>query len=192
MKTALAIPALLAGLMLASPAGAGDKDLFGALLGGAGGAVLGAQLGKGHGRLAATAAGTFIGATIGHSVGRSLAHADTVYATRHGGHRSHVNVPQRHYYSAHDGYRYGHGYRQSDYYRGHVYSYAPPRVVYYEAPVRPAYVVAPPVVTYRSTAEYCREYTAPIVIGGSEVMGYGQACRRPDGSWKLGPLQPEQ
>lgn len=36
-----------------------------------------------------------------------------------------------------------------------------------------------------STGAYCREYQQEIVVGGQRKQGYGQACRQPDGSWKV-------
>ena len=36
-----------------------------------------------------------------------------------------------------------------------------------------------------STGAYCREYQQEIVVGGKRQQGYGQACRQPDGSWKV-------
>jgi len=39
--------------------------------------------------------------------------------------------------------------------------------------------------THRETGAYCREYQQEIVIGGKVQQGYGQACRQPDGSWKI-------
>lgn len=36
-----------------------------------------------------------------------------------------------------------------------------------------------------STGAYCREYQQEIVVGGRRQQGYGQACRQPDGSWKV-------
>lgn len=36
-----------------------------------------------------------------------------------------------------------------------------------------------------STGAYCREYQQEIVVGGQRQQGYGQACRQPDGSWKV-------
>lgn len=36
-----------------------------------------------------------------------------------------------------------------------------------------------------STGAYCREYQQDIVVGGKRQQGYGQACRQPDGSWKV-------
>jgi surface antigen len=35
------------------------------------------------------------------------------------------------------------------------------------------------------TGAYCREYQQEIVVGGKAQQGYGQACRQPDGSWKI-------
>lgn len=32
---------------------------------------------------------------------------------------------------------------------------------------------------------YCREFQQNIVIGGKVEKGYGQACRKPDGSWEI-------
>jgi surface antigen len=37
----------------------------------------------------------------------------------------------------------------------------------------------------RDTGAYCREYQQEIVVGGRRQQGYGQACRMPDGSWKV-------
>ncbi len=36
-----------------------------------------------------------------------------------------------------------------------------------------------------STGEYCREFQQTVVIGGQEEQAYGNACRRPDGSWEI-------
>jgi surface antigen len=38
---------------------------------------------------------------------------------------------------------------------------------------------------HQGTGAYCREYQQEIVIGGRVERGYGQACRQPDGSWKI-------
>ena len=32
---------------------------------------------------------------------------------------------------------------------------------------------------------YCREYQQTVTIGGREQQAYGQACRQPDGTWKV-------
>jgi hypothetical protein len=54
--------------------------------------------------------------------------------------------------------------------------YPPPRVIYVEPPLVPA---SPP------ADRYCREYTAPVTIGGEVVQRYGTACLEPDGSWRI-------
>ncbi len=44
-----------------------------------------------------------------------------------------------------------------------------------------------PTKTYKTDSDlYCREYTSRVTIGGSRKKVYGQACRMPDGSWKIG------
>lgn len=36
-----------------------------------------------------------------------------------------------------------------------------------------------------ASGNYCREYQQTIYVGGQQEMGYGIACRQPDGSWKI-------
>ncbi len=43
-------------------------------------------------------------------------------------------------------------------------------------------MVASPALAH---AEYCREFTRPITIGGRTQEGIGLACRQPDGSWRI-------
>ena len=171
----------LASLALIAPAQAQNSDLIGALLGGVGGAVAGAQFGKGKGQLAATAVGALGGALVGRSVGQSVDRANDAYYTST---PTYYAPPQPAYvYPASAGTVY---YAPPYYHRPHYY-YPPPAVVYAPPPPPPP-VAAPQVVT--NSGQYCREYTAPITIDGHQVEGYGQACQQPDGSWKLGPLQP--
>jgi len=33
--------------------------------------------------------------------------------------------------------------------------------------------------------QFCREYTQTVEIGGETQKAYGEACRQPDGSWKI-------
>ncbi|MBL8242937.1 MAG: glycine zipper 2TM domain-containing protein [Rhodanobacteraceae bacterium] len=43
-----------------------------------------------------------------------------------------------------------------------------------------------PVRTWRSTrGAYCREYQQVVVIDGREQRAWGNACRQPDGSWRI-------
>lgn len=168
----------------AMPARAQNSDFVGALLGGAGGAVAGAQFGQGKGRLVGTAVGALTGAMLGQSVGRSLDRGDAAYyGTR-----------------VDDGYYQPRAY---SYYQPAPAYYRPaPRVIYsqpvyaapaYYPPPPPQQVYYPPPQPEAASATgYCREYQAPIAIGGRKINGYGQACMQPDGSWQLGPLQPEQ
>jgi surface antigen len=42
-----------------------------------------------------------------------------------------------------------------------------------------------PTKTFKESGRYCREYIQEVVIGGEKKKAYGQACRQPDGSWKI-------
>lgn len=35
------------------------------------------------------------------------------------------------------------------------------------------------------TGAYCREYQTEVIVGGEAQVGYGTACRMPDGDWKI-------
>lgn len=38
---------------------------------------------------------------------------------------------------------------------------------------------------HTNTGNYCREFQQTITIDGRTEQAYGQACRQPDGSWKI-------
>ncbi|MBX6368998.1 MAG: hypothetical protein IRZ04_13500 [Rhodospirillales bacterium] len=38
--------------------------------------------------------------------------------------------------------------------------------------------------------EDCRDFEAPIIVGGMEQMARGRACRQPDGTWQIVPRDP--
>ena len=57
-----------------------EKEDWGTVLGGVGGAVIGSQIGGGSGRIVATAAGTLLGAFAGREIGKSLDKADVAAA----------------------------------------------------------------------------------------------------------------
>lgn len=38
---------------------------------------------------------------------------------------------------------------------------------------------------YSTSGSYCREFQQTITVGGQKQQAYGQACRQPDGSWKI-------
>jgi hypothetical protein len=63
------------------------------------------------------------------------------------------------------------------------YYYEPPPVIYAPPPV--AYVPPPQFSLGRAVGPGCREYTAPIRVGGRVAESYGTACRQPDGSWRI-------
>ena len=43
-----------------------------------------------------------------------------------------------------------------------------------------------PTRTWRGGSnQYCREYQQIITVGGKTQQAYGQACRQPDGQWKI-------
>jgi hypothetical protein len=63
------------------------------------------------------------------------------------------------------------------------YYYPPPPVVY--APPAVAYPAQPSVALGRDVGQGCREYTAPVTVGGQVVQSYGIACPRSDGSWQI-------
>jgi hypothetical protein len=64
------------------------------------------------------------------------------------------------------------------------YSYYPPPPVAY-APPPAAYQTAPQVSLGADVGQGCREYSAPVTVGGQTVQSYGIACPRGDGTWKI-------
>ena len=36
-----------------------------------------------------------------------------------------------------------------------------------------------------SSGAYCREYQTEVIVGGEAQVGYGTACRMPDGDWEI-------
>lgn len=43
-----------------------------------------------------------------------------------------------------------------------------------------------PVQTFQSASgTYCREFQQQITVGGRSEVGYGTACRQPDGTWRI-------
>lgn len=118
----------------------------------------------------------------------------------HGGHYGHKHGYRGHGYRKHGYYkkrRYRRRYRHGHHHR-HWRPYYPKRQVYiydnyYDRPSYhdPAYTkVAPapapaPVATPAPKEEYCREYTREVIVDGQPAQAYGQACRQPDGSWRI-------
>jgi len=63
-------------------------------------------------------------------------------------------------------------------------AYYPPYYSY------PPYAYAAPAPAYTPPApaagnQYCREYTHKVLVDGVWQTAHGNACRQPDGSWKI-------
>jgi hypothetical protein len=81
--------------------------------------------------------------------------------------------------------RYAYPYPYPYYYGPPVVYQAPPPVVY-QAPPPVAYQApSSGIALGRDVGQGCREYTAPVNVGGRLVQGYGIACPRPDGTWQI-------
>ncbi|MBY0432299.1 MAG: hypothetical protein K2Q10_13965 [Rhodospirillales bacterium] len=199
----------LAGALLG---GVGGALAGGALVGGKNGVI-----GQGHkSQMVGVAAGALLGAGIGQSMGRSMDQTDAAWQRGSGGgygggyapsSRSTVVLPQgqtTYVYPADNSSRH-HNRHHHHHQQTTTYVYAPPpppTVIYQTAPVRETVVVTRPAYPQQvpayipasrpSSGDYCREYQGNIMVGGRPVPGYGTTCMRPDGSWELGPLQPER
>ena len=86
-------------------------------------------------------------------------------------------------WSDHDGWRHRGGVFLSFGVAPAPYYYAPPPVIY--APPRVAYARPALCSLGRAVGPTCREYTAPVRVGGRIVDSYGTACLQPDGSWRI-------
>lgn len=139
---------------------------LGCLLGAAAGGFGGAQIGKGSGRLAATAAGALFGCGAGSNIQNNDNSRYQQYQPQYGQRNGTIN--------------YSYNQRQVPYVAPQPVYHPQPQVVY----------VQPQQQIVVQSNRYCREYTAPITVGGRVVEGYGQACSWDGGqSWDLGPLQ---
>lgn len=47
------------------------------------------------------------------------------------------------------------------------------------------YGTVTPTKTYQTNGNYCREYQTTVTVGGKTQQAYGNACRMPDGQWKI-------
>lgn len=82
MKSSRIALVAVAALALTACTEGKEKEEFGTLLGGIGGAAIGSQIGGGSGRIIAAAAGTLLGAFAGRELGKSLDKADAEAAHR--------------------------------------------------------------------------------------------------------------
>lgn len=45
--------------------------------------------------------------------------------------------------------------------------------------------IVPQPAVQRADGTYCREFQQTVTVGGNTETAYGQACRQPDGQWKI-------
>lgn len=157
---------------------ADERDVLGLLIGGGLGALAGSQFGKGSGRIGATAGGAVLGALIGSAFAGSGVFGPTpgYAAERH-------DRRYRHYRRHHPAYYAAPAYRTY---------YEPAYQPAYQPVYEPAYASVPapsyPVASSDGYPnEYCREFETVITINGVPQPSHGNACYRPDGSWRIVP-----
>ena len=180
---AMASAAIVINVSAPVPASAQNKDLWGMILGGAGGGWLGSKFGSGSGQLAATAAGTLLGAVLGRNVGQSLNIADQAYNRGSGQIFTTRGVSQPRYQQRYEPRRYEpwqyepRQYEPRPYWQSNIYDPNPPRSQY-------ARIQRP--LPFRSAclSGLVREYQTVITVGGREVPAWGRACFMGNGSWR--------
>lgn len=155
-----------------------DSTMWGTAVGASLGGLVGSTIGKGSGRLAATGAGVFLGGALGHSVGRSL---ERPFATHPRVYSYDAYTPRFHGYTP--------TYVAPPGPTPHIV-YVQPRIVEYRRSAAPVYIqegyVGPP-GSDRLRGRQCREFKQKIKIDGQLVESYGNACRDPDGTWRIVP-----
>ena len=82
MKSSHIVLVAVTALALAGCTEGREKEEFGTILGGIGGAAIGSQIGGGSGRIIAAAAGTLLGAFAGRELGKSLDKDDAAAAQK--------------------------------------------------------------------------------------------------------------
>ncbi len=130
------------------------KETVGTVLGAVAGAVLGAQLGKGDGQLVGVAIGSVAGAWFGSSIGKSLDDLDKMKIE---------DATQ----DALEHKQVGQSSTWTNPDSGNSGRITPTK-------------------TYHDNdrGEPCREYSSTVTIDGQLETITGQACRRPDGTWR--------
>ena len=128
----------------------------GMLIGAGSGGLIGSQIGKGSGKTMATLAGVLLGGLAGHQIGAALDRRDQEMA-------------QQAMYQAGSA-PVGTQVQWQNPANGHAGTYVATREGY---------------GTQLGQQMYCREFQQTIVINGQQQQGYGNACRQPDGSWKV-------
>ena len=128
-----------------------NREVIGAVLGGAAGAVVGSKVGQGDDRFITTVGGAVIGAVVGGAIGKSMDDAD------------HACAAQAMEYA---------NFKQS---------------VKWHNPQRGASYTMTPVglVPAAGKGVECRRYSMLTERGTQKETTKGNACRQPDGSWRL-------
>ena len=133
----------------------GWGTVLGAAAGGAAGGFIGNQFGRGSGNALATTAGALGGALLGGFAGGSVDKVNCEEAHRAQQRALAPTTP------------IGQSIQWNDPQSGAHGTFTPTRE------------------GHTSDGEYCREYQQTITVGGEQKRGFGQACRQPDGTWKL-------
>jgi len=131
------------------------KAEIGTVAGALGGALAAQNLGKGTGRTLSIAAGSLLGAFIGNNIGQSLDRADMNY------------------------------YRKTS-----QFALEKNRINTTSTWSNPdsgnSGTITPTKTTLQSDNQtYCREFTQTIKIGNRTEEAFGNACRAPDGTWRI-------
>ena len=149
---------VISGLML-SLMGCEDgqmtKQGIGTVGGGVVGGLIGSQFGGGNGALLGTGIGVLAGALAGSAIGKAMDDQDKMNMQ---GALGQVPPNQTVQWNNDQG------------------------VHYTFTPTTP---VVPKTDNQTGQQSYCREFTQTAMIAGKEQQMYGEACRQPDGTWKV-------
>jgi surface antigen len=147
--------ALCALSLVACEDGQMTKQGIGTVGGGVIGGLIGSQFGGGNGALLGTGVGVLVGALAGSAIGKSMDDQDKMNMQ---GALGQTQTNQTVQWNNDQG------------------------VHYTFTPTTPA---VPKTDAQSGAQTYCREFTQTAVIAGKEQQMYGEACRQPDGTWKV-------
>ena len=138
------------------------KQGIGTIGGGVVGGLIGSQFGGGNGALLGTGVGVLAGALAGSAIGKSMDDQDKMNMQ---GALGQTPTNQSVQWNNDQG------------------------VHYTFTPTTP---VVPKTDTQTGSQTYCREFTQTANIAGKDQQMYGEACRQPDGTWKIMSSQEQQ
>jgi len=131
------------------------KAEIGTVAGAIGGALAAQNLGKGTGRTLSIAAGSLLGAFIGNNIGASLDKADMNFYRKTSQFALERNPSKK------------------------VSTWVNPDSG------NSGTITPTKTILQDDKKTYCREFTQTITIGNKTEEAYGNACRAPDGTWKI-------